>query len=77
MCAMNRVNETLACENDVLLSKYLKTSIGFPGVVSPDQGAQSTSYGSANAGAYEFSNSVMSSAKRYDRSGFGFKLFVE
>jgi beta-glucosidase len=50
MCAMNRVNETLSCENDVLLTKYLKTSIGFPGVVVPDQMSQETSYNSANAG---------------------------
>lgn len=50
MCGMNRVNDTLSCENDALLSKLLKTEIGFPGLVLPDVSSQSTAYGSANAG---------------------------
>lgn len=50
MCAMNRVNDTLSCENDNLLSNVLKTEMGFPGLVLPDVSSQSTSYGSANAG---------------------------
>lgn len=50
MCAMNRVNDTLSCENNALLSKMLKEQLGFPGHVRPDVGAQTTSYGSANAG---------------------------
>jgi hypothetical protein len=52
MCAMNRVNSTLSCENNDLLMGYLKTAIGFPGAVVPDQGGQSTSYGSANGGMF-------------------------
>jgi beta-glucosidase len=47
---VNRVNGSLSCENEALLSGYLKTSLGFPGMVMPDVGSQSTSYGSANAG---------------------------
>lgn len=60
MCAMNRVNDTMSCENNVLLSKYLKTAIGFPGLVTPDQGAQTTSYGSANAGLDKGSSQLWS-----------------
>jgi beta-glucosidase len=50
MCAMNRVNSTLACENQKLLSGLLKTELGFPGFVLPDVNSQSTAFGSANAG---------------------------
>jgi beta-glucosidase len=50
MCAMNRANGTRSCENNRLLSGYLKTDLGFPGYVLPDVESQSSSYGSANAG---------------------------
>ncbi|KAH8647383.1 glycoside hydrolase family 3 protein [Xylariales sp. PMI_506] len=60
MCAMNRVNDTLSCENSQLLSSYLKSDLGFPGLVMPDAGAQSTSYGSANAGLDRGSSSLWS-----------------
>jgi beta-glucosidase len=60
MCSMNKVNNTLACENSELLNEYLKTAIGFPGLVFPDQGAQSTSYGSANGGLDYGSSSLWS-----------------
>lgn len=60
MCSMNRVNTTLACENSELLQKYLKTAVGFPGMVVPDQGAQSTSFGSANGGLDYGSSSLWS-----------------
>lgn len=50
MCAMNRANGTRSCENNQLLSGYLKTDLGFPGYVLPDVQSQSTSYGSLNAG---------------------------
>lgn len=50
MCAMNRVNDTLSCENNYLLSGILKTELGFPGSVQPDVSSQSTAFGSANAG---------------------------
>lgn len=50
MCAMNRVNETLSCENNALLSGILKTELGFPGLVFPDVQSQNTAFGSANAG---------------------------
>jgi beta-glucosidase len=60
MCAMNRVNGTLACENNSLLSGYLKSDLGFPGMVFPDVGSQSTAYGSANAGLDYGSSSLWS-----------------
>lgn len=60
MCAMNKVNNTLSCENSELLNEYLKTAIGFPGMVFPDQGAQSTCYGSANGGLDYGSSSLWS-----------------
>lgn len=50
MCAMNRVNDTLSCENNALLSGLLKTELGFPGLVHPDVMSQNTAFGSANAG---------------------------
>jgi beta-glucosidase len=50
MCAMNRVNNTLSCENDKLINGLLKTELGFPGCVLPDVNSQSTAFGSANAG---------------------------
>lgn len=50
MCGMNRVNDTLSCENDALINDLLKTEMGFPGLVLPDVNSQSTAYGSANAG---------------------------
>lgn len=50
MCAMNRVNSTLSCENQKLLSGLLKSELGFPGFVLPDVNSQSTAFGSANAG---------------------------
>ncbi|KAF7547531.1 hypothetical protein G7Z17_g7682 [Cylindrodendrum hubeiense] len=50
MCAMTRVNDTLSCEHNNLLSGVLKKNMGFPGLVFPDVNSQSTSYGSANAG---------------------------
>ncbi|KAK9425439.1 hypothetical protein SUNI508_12973 [Seiridium unicorne] len=62
MCAMNKVNGTLSCENSGLLNDYLKTSLGFPGMVMPDVGSQSTSYGSANAGLDYGSSQLWSEA---------------
>ena len=50
MCAMNRVNSTLSCENEKLISGLLKSELGFPGFVLPDVQSQSTAFGSANAG---------------------------
>ncbi|KAI0127432.1 putative beta-glucosidase D [Xylariales sp. AK1849] len=50
MCGMNKVNQSFTCESDKLLNGYLKTNVGFPGLVLPDVGSQHTSYGSANAG---------------------------
>ncbi|TGO50513.1 hypothetical protein BOTNAR_0390g00010 [Botryotinia narcissicola] len=60
MCAMYKVNNTLSCENSELLNNYLKTAVGFPGMVTPDQGAQSTSFGSANGGLDYGSSSLWS-----------------
>jgi beta-glucosidase len=62
MCAMNKVNDTLACENNKLLSGYLKSDLGFPGMVVPDVGSQSTSFGSANAGLDYGSSSLWSTS---------------
>lgn len=50
MCAMNRVNGTHSCQNSELLNDKLKTQLGFPGFVYPDESAQFSAYGSANAG---------------------------
>ncbi|KAK0647571.1 putative beta-glucosidase D [Lasiodiplodia hormozganensis] len=50
MCAMNRVNGTFSCENQELLAYYLKTELGFPGLVYGDVGGQKTGIHSANAG---------------------------
>ncbi|OHF04312.1 hypothetical protein CORC01_00651 [Colletotrichum orchidophilum] len=50
MCGMTRVNGTLSCENNKLVSKLLKKEFGFLGLVFPDVNSQATSYGSANAG---------------------------
>lgn len=50
MCGMARINDTLSCENNKLLSGILKSEMGFPGLVFPDVSSQTTAYGSANAG---------------------------
>ncbi|KAH8657978.1 glycoside hydrolase superfamily [Xylariales sp. PMI_506] len=50
MCGMNRANNSLSCENPDLLNKFLKTQIGFVGLVLPDVSSQNSSYLSANAG---------------------------
>lgn len=50
MCAMNAANGTVSCENQKLLNGYLKTNIGFPGMVQPDVGGQSDALVSANSG---------------------------
>ncbi|EOD45724.1 putative beta-glucosidase d protein [Neofusicoccum parvum UCRNP2] len=50
MCAMNRVNGTFSCESQELLAYYLKTELGFPGLVFGDVGGQKTGIHSANAG---------------------------
>lgn len=57
MCAMNRVNDTLSCESNALLSRMLKTELGFPGSVQPDVQSQNTAFGSANAGLDYAANS--------------------
>jgi beta-glucosidase len=50
MCAMNKVNDVRSCENHWILNGYLKTDLGFPGLVHPDVGSQVTAYNSFNAG---------------------------
>lgn len=50
MCGMNQVNATYSCENQRLLAGYLKSELGFPGLVYGDVGAQKTGINSANAG---------------------------
>ncbi|RAL61123.1 hypothetical protein DID88_010462 [Monilinia fructigena] len=62
MCAMTQVNGTLSCENSNLLNHYLKTELGFPGFVWPDQGGQSTAFGSANGGMDYGRSSIWSNA---------------
>ncbi|USP79383.1 beta-d-glucoside glucohydrolase D [Curvularia clavata] len=51
MCAMNRANKTYSCENNRLLNELLKDELGFPGLVWPDVGGQTTAFGSANGGS--------------------------
>ncbi|KAG5657988.1 hypothetical protein KAF25_006939 [Fusarium avenaceum] len=58
MCGMTRVNSTLSCENNNLLTRVLKKHMGFPGMVFPDVNSQSTSYKSANAGL-DFGSSTL------------------
>lgn len=62
MCAMTEVNGTLSCENSNLLNHYLKAELGFPGLVWPDQGGQSTAFGSANGGMDKGGSSIWSNA---------------
>ncbi|PBP21107.1 beta-glucosidase D [Diplocarpon rosae] len=62
MCAMNKVNGTLSCENEELLQRLLKTELGFPGLVYADVGGQSTAFGSANGGLDLGSSSIWSNA---------------
>ncbi|PBP17340.1 beta-glucosidase D [Diplocarpon rosae] len=62
MCAMNKVNGTLSCENEELLQRLLKTELGFPGLVFADVGGQSTAFGSANGGLDLGSSSIWSNA---------------
>jgi beta-glucosidase len=62
MCAMNAVNGERSCENDGILNGYLKTDLGFPGLVYPDVGGQTDSYVSANAGLDLGSSQYWSSA---------------
>ncbi|KAJ5717925.1 hypothetical protein N7488_003571 [Penicillium malachiteum] len=50
ICSMNRVTGTHSCQNSELLMNKLKTQLGFPGFVYPDESAQFSSYGAANAG---------------------------
>lgn len=61
MCAMNKVNGTISCENSDLLQKILKTELGFLGAVTPDVSGQSTAFGSANGGLDYGSSSIWSS----------------
>lgn len=60
MCGMNRVNGTYSCESQDLLAKYLKTELGFPGIVHADVSAQKTGINAANAGMDLSSNSYWS-----------------
>lgn len=64
MCGMNQVNATYSCENQGLLAGFLKSELGFPGLVYGDVGAQKTGINSANAGldygsSSKWSNSSM------------------
>ncbi|KAH8648585.1 glycoside hydrolase superfamily [Xylariales sp. PMI_506] len=50
MCGMNRVNGSQSCENNDVPAGYLKTKLGFPGLVYPDVESQKTAFGSVNGG---------------------------
>jgi beta-glucosidase len=50
MCGMNRVNGSQSCENNDLAAGYLKTKLGFPGLVYPDVASQKTPFGSVDGG---------------------------
>ncbi|ESZ91513.1 hypothetical protein SBOR_8084 [Sclerotinia borealis F-4128] len=62
MCAMTEVNGTLSCENSDLLMRLLKTELGYPGMVLPDQNGQATAFGSANGGLDYGASSFWSNA---------------
>ncbi|KAL3481326.1 glycoside hydrolase superfamily [Aspergillus californicus] len=62
MCAMTKVNGTLACENSDLLMSKLKTQLGFPGMVWPDTNGQNSAEGSALGGEDYGSSSVWSTS---------------
>ncbi|KAH8655448.1 glycoside hydrolase family 3 protein [Xylariales sp. PMI_506] len=57
MCAMNAANGTDSCGNSKLLNGYLKTSIGFPGLVQPDTFSQYSAWKSADSGL-DFGSSI-------------------
>ncbi|KAF2687644.1 glycoside hydrolase family 3 protein [Lentithecium fluviatile CBS 122367] len=60
MCAMNKSNDTLSCENDRLLNQLLKGELGFPGFVYPDVGGQQNAFLAANGGSDYGSSSLWS-----------------
>ncbi|KAE8135126.1 putative beta-glucosidase D [Aspergillus pseudotamarii] len=62
MCAMTKVNGTLACENSDLLMKTLKTELGFPGMVWPDMNGQKSAKESALGGEDYGSSSIWSTS---------------
>lgn len=62
MCAMTKVNGTMACENSDLLMKMLKTELGFPGMVWPDMNGQNSAKGSALGGEDYGSSSIWSTS---------------
>ncbi|THX57987.1 putative beta-glucosidase D [Aureobasidium pullulans] len=62
MCAMTEVNNTAACEDSSLLMGMLKTDLGFPGMVWPDQNGQKTALGSATGGLDYGSSSTWSTS---------------
>ena len=50
MCSFNKLNGVYACENNDLLSRILRTQLGFDGFVITDFGASHSTVGSINAG---------------------------
>lgn len=62
MCAMIKVNGTMACQNSDLLMKHLKTELGFPGLVWPDANAQDSATLSALNGEDYGSSSIWSNS---------------
>ncbi|KAI5270885.1 putative beta-glucosidase D [Aureobasidium subglaciale] len=62
MCAMTEINGTAACEDESLLMGTLKSDLGFPGMVWPDQNGQKTALGSATGGLDYGSSSTWSTS---------------
>ncbi|KAJ5908376.1 hypothetical protein N7495_001058 [Penicillium taxi] len=50
MCSYNKVNETWACESDVVLNQLMKNELGFRGYIMSDWNAQHTTINSALSG---------------------------
>ncbi|KAK9854608.1 hypothetical protein MYU51_003755 [Penicillium brevicompactum] len=62
MCAMTKVNNTLACESSAVLLDILKEELGYPGLVFPDQMAQQNALASAISGLDYGSSSLWSTS---------------
>lgn len=62
MCAMTKVNNSLACESSAVLLDILKEELGYPGLVFPDQNGQQNALASAISGLDYGSSSLWSTS---------------
>lgn len=65
MCSYNRLHETYACENDLLLNQILKKDWGYKGYVMSDWGADHSTVKAANAGLDQESAWVFDGVNRF------------